>query len=158
MVPSPTRLGRQPLSTVTGAKRHQNKYRVNNPKVSSLSLSGPSNWWWRRQRRRQRTMNRQCVRGIRDPGTTTEAAVSQWQALLKGDYDGGVGRGRLAQGLDNYNGGVNWRSSKYNAYELTSTAAEAPVCLHDKGIYNDNGSVGRFIWARRLSNNGETHR
>ena len=40
MMPSPTRLGRKPLPKVTGANCHQDKYEVNNSKVSSLSLPG----------------------------------------------------------------------------------------------------------------------
>ena len=35
-VQSPTRLCIQPCPTVTGANRHQKKYKVNKPKVSSL--------------------------------------------------------------------------------------------------------------------------
>ena len=39
-VPYPTRLGRQPRPTVTGAKLHQTKNEVNNPNVGSLLLTG----------------------------------------------------------------------------------------------------------------------
>ena len=36
----PTRLGRQPRPTVMSANRHQNNYKVNNPNVGSLLLTG----------------------------------------------------------------------------------------------------------------------
>ena len=39
-VPYPTRICRQLRLTVTGENHHQKKYKVNNSKVSSLSLPG----------------------------------------------------------------------------------------------------------------------
>ena len=117
-VPSPTRLGRQLRPTVTGTNRHQKKYEVRNPKVSSLSLPGPRNW--RRQWMRwPKTRYRQCVPGIRYSGTTTVGAASWWRALVVGEHSRGVGRVRRTQGINNDTWGVNWGIRRYNTSEWT---------------------------------------
>ena len=149
----PKSLGLIAHSTVTSANPHHNKYEVNNPKVSSLSLTGPRNQQLRRGRWR-RTSNRQCVRGIGDSGMTTEAAALRWRAWGIGDHDGGVYRERWYQGLDDNNRGVNWGSRRYKVSEWTSLTAEAPVRLRAQDIDNDNGGVGRVRRACGLSNNG----
>ena len=74
-----------------------------------------------------------------------------FNALGKGDHDGGIGRRRWALGFDDNNGGVNWGSRKYNASEWTSLTVEALVCLRDQGINNNYGSVGRVRQAKGLS-------
>ena len=149
MVPSPTRLGRQPRPTVTGANRHKKKYEVNNPKVSSISLPGPHNLW-QQQRHWPRTSNRQCVRGIVDSWTTTEADASQWPALGIGKHEGDVSRGRWERGIDEENGGVNWGIRGYNSSEWMSITTEAPVCLRAaRGLDDDNRGVN---WGGRRYN------
>ena len=146
----PTRLGRLVRPTVTNENRHQNKYEVNNPKVSSLSLTGLRNRR-RRRRLRRRTRNIRCVWGIGHSGTMTEAAASCWQAWVIGDHNGVVYRGRRAWGIDDDNGGVVWGSRRDNASEWTSLTVEAPVCLWDQGIDNNNGSFGIVRRARGIS-------
>ena len=111
----------------------------------------------RQQRRWQRTRNRQRVWGIgdnnwgvKDSGMTTEAAASRWRAWGIGDHDGYFSRGRWAQGIDDNNGGVGWGSRRDNASKWTSPTAEAPVCLQDQDIYDDDDRVSRVRRARRL--------
>ena len=87
-----------------------------------------------------------------------EASAFRWWAWGIGDHDGGFGRARWSQGFNDYNGGVNWGSRRYNASEWTSPTAEAPVRLWDQGIDDSNGSVSvdisRVRRVRRLSNDG----
>ena len=148
---SPTRLGRLSCPTVTSANRHQKKYKVNNPKVSSLSLTGPRNW--RQQQRRQWiTRNRQCLQGIGDLGITMDSAALLWQAWRIGDHRIGVGRGIWVKGFNDNSRGDNWGSRRYNASEWTSPTAEEPVSLRAQGIDNNDGIVGRVRWAWGLSN------
>ena len=151
-MPYPTRLGRQPRPTVTGANLHKNKYKVNNPKVSIISLPVPRNW---QQQRRHwpRTRNRQCVRGIVDSGTKTAAAASQWRALGSGNHNGDVGSGRWAGGLNDDNGGVNGGRKIYNTSEWTSTKVEALVCLWASWGLDDNNEG--LNWGRRKYNASE---
>ena len=146
---SPTRLGRLARPTVTSANRYQNKYKVNNTKVSILSITVPQNRR-RRWRRRQRIRNRQCVWGIGDSGTTTEAATSRWRAWGIGNHNVGVSRERWARGFDNDNRGVNWGSRRYNASKWKYLTVEAPVRLRAQGIVDDDGGVGRVRQARGL--------
>ena len=152
MMPFPTRLGRQPCQTVTFENCHQKKYKINNPKVSTLSLPGPRNWWQQRECW-PRIKNKKFVRGIRDLGTMTMAAISRWLALRIGDHDRGVGIGKWAQGIDDDNGSINWGSRIYNASEWMSLTAEAPVCLRAAwGLDGDNGGGD---WGSRRYNASE---
>ena len=149
MVPTQTRLGRQPHPTFTGANRHHKKYKVNKPKLSSLSLPGPQNQQ-RRRKHLRRTRNRKCVWGIGYSGTTTEDAALRWQALWIGNHDRGVRIGRWAKGLDDNNGCVNWGIRTYNTSEWTSPTAEAPVCLWSSwGLDDYNRGIN---WGRRRYN------
>ena len=68
-----------------------------------------------------------------------------------GEHNGGVGRGRWAQGFDNDNVGVNRVSRRYNASKWTSLTAKAPVHLRAQGIDKNAGIVGRVRRACGLS-------
>ena len=159
--------------------RNQKRQRVqvNVSDGGGVGVFTGSGYWWRRkwrrqqskmgmrtqQRRRRRwkmTRNRRRVRWIGDInwgveylGTTTEAAALQWWAWGIGDHGRGVVRGRRSRGLDNGNGGVGWGRRRDNTSDWTSLTAEAPMCLRDQGIENNDGGVGRVRWARGIRNN-----
>ena len=136
------------------------KYKVNNPKVSSFSLTGPRNW--RRRRRWPRKRNRRRFWGIRDNdgggdylGKTTESAAWRWQVWVIGDNGGGVGREIWALVLNNDDGSVNGGRRRDNAPERTFLTVEATVCLQAQVIDDDVGGVGRGRQARGLSNDNQ---
>ena len=143
--------------TVTSENCHKKKYKVNNTKVGSLSLTDPRNQRrWRRCWRR--TRNRRHVQGIIDNNrgrydlwTIMEAAALRWRAWVIGNNDGGVDRRRWDRGLDDDNIGVGRGSRRENVSEWTSPTADAEVCLPAQVIDNDSGvGGGRRAWG--LSN------
>ena len=123
----------------------------------SLSLTGPRNIRQRRRRRR-RTRNRQRIQGIEDNdgggedlGTAIEAMALRWWSWGIGDNDGGVGRERWAQIINDDDWGVSRGSRRDYAPDRTSLTAKAAVFLWAQGIDDNNGGDCGVRWSRGLS-------